>query len=1582
MKREVLSSITEAIAKPKRRWRLPGEMPTCLAMLFLGVVTAIQGQNTNQFELLDGDRVVFLGDTFIEREQNYGWLEYMLTTHYPDRNVTFRNIGWSADTPTGVSRAGFDAPEKGWDRLKEMIEFTKPTVVFLGYGMASSFDGESGVPKFTNDINRLIGTIQDIAGKTNRVRFVILTPLRHELQTNNLPSPTNHNVQLTLYSRALQRIAAEQNAWYLPLFDRMQSRNLSSPRVPITDNGIHLDSYGYRRMAETIQILFRWQPHWWRHGIRDDNSVRPGGFGTKISNIEKTDSQFKMESLDDHLVWPPWHHSETNLPQGTPDARLQVMGLKPGIYDMKVDGKVVKKLSMPEIAGAVFYNEGPQFEQARELLDTIKRKNELFFHRWRPQNNTYLFLFRKHEQGQNAREIPQFDPLIAEAEKKIAKLRKPVSHVTEFVRVADGDKVPAQAKATGTSASPDLTPDKPLPLPNLELEEGLEISLWAENPLLAKPIQMNFDAQGRLWVASSSVYPQIQPGQVADDKILVLEDTNNDNKADKTTVFADGLLIPTGVEPGDGGAYVGQSTELLFFKDTDGDGKSDQRRVVLSGFGTEDTHHILHTLRWGHDGQLYMCQSIYIHSHLETPHGVVRLNSGGTLSLRPPTMEVGILMKGLVNQWGHHIDEYGQSFATDGAGGAPPNGIFYVLPGGMYATYAGARRTLGSISPGSYPKFCGLEIIHSEHFPAEWQGNMVTCDFRANRVVRFSVQEQGSAYVTREMPVMIRTKDVHFRPIDVKVGPDGAIYIADWSNPIIQHGEVDFRDPRRDHENGRIWRVSMKGRQPVKKPELVKAATRDLLDHLLSPNGFTREKARRVLTERGTNIVSDLAGWTEARASQEKAQLEALWMYQSVDVVRPELLETLLEARDGRVRAAAVRVLSLWMERQPPAVTGLAASSVGWSPAPQPLLHRSEIPTARALDLLAKRISDEHPRVRLEALRALARIPSGWSAITALKALDQPMDDFLDYAAWLTINDLATPWIAAVESGIWNTDQNLQALQFALKAIEPGHATRVLNRVVKEIPRDGSGPAIELIGQAGGPELLQKLFDQLVSGGLDVPGQQKALQALEEAARGRKAKPAGDLAQLSKSLNHAEVELRIAASRLAGAWKLRMLSAALLKSAQSASEPINLRIAAIDALRESGGDGVVKGLRALASADQPERVRRHAVVALAAIDLAGTKKDVAAVIAGTTKEEESLALWRSLLNIRGAAGALASALPSSLPESVARAGLRVAREGGRSEPELLLALSRSAGLSEEAQNLTEAELKKVASGIKDGDPARGEIVYRRKELGCVLCHSIGGAGGKVGPDMTSLGAASPPDYIVESVLAPAKKVKEGYHSIQITTKDGEELSGVQVRDNNEEVVIRDATNTERAIPKKNIETQRIGGSIMPSALVDALSAAEQRDLFRFLSELGKPGPYDATKGGVARVWRCNTSSSGPGSEHLLGGDLKSADWLPLYTTISGNLPRRDLEADLSLNGRREVFFAATRFHVAKPGKTSLKLSGVNSPKAWIDGKPVGGGNEITVDLGVGQHTFVVKLDPQQLPEEIRLESGDVTFLVE
>ncbi|MFA7472959.1 MAG: PVC-type heme-binding CxxCH protein, partial [Spirosomataceae bacterium] len=201
---------------------------------------------------------------------------------------------------------------------------------------------------------------------------------------------------------------------------------------------------------------------------------------------------------------------------------------------------------------------------------------------------------------------------------------------------------------------PDNDPQKELE--SFQIADGFEVTLFASEPMVVKPIQMNWDAEGRLWVISSTAYPHLKTGEQANDKVFVLEDTDGDGVADKSTVFAEGLLTPTGILPGDGGVYVANSTEILFLADTDGDGKADVRRKVLSGFGTADTHHLIHTFRWGPEGRLYFNQSIYIHSHVETPWGIRRLEGGGVWKLNPQTLELDVYAHGLINPWGLRFD--------------------------------------------------------------------------------------------------------------------------------------------------------------------------------------------------------------------------------------------------------------------------------------------------------------------------------------------------------------------------------------------------------------------------------------------------------------------------------------------------------------------------------------------------------------------------------------------------------------------------------------------------------------------------------------------------------------------------------------------------------------------------------------------------------------------------------------------------------------------------------------------------------------------------------------------------------------
>ena len=1420
-------------------------------LLVLLALTAARAADSSasRLELREGDRVVFLGDTLIEREQYHGWIELMLTARAADRNVTFRNLGWSADTPTGTSRtglslmqAGREPAEEGWTQLQQQITDARPTIIFVGYGMANSFEGSTGSEKFRADYNRLLDTLAKLAPTA---RLVLLSPTPHETLGGSDATSSAHNANLAHLSTTLGEIAAGRHLPFFSLFDALTSP--ATGATALSDNGIHLNAAGYRAAAFALEDFL----------FGAERATGPAG---------------------------AWRTSPATEP----------------------------------------------------LRQAILRKNEWFFHRSRPANMAYIFGFRKKEQGQNAVEVLKFDAFIAAEEARIARLR-----TFDPAAAAAAPEIPLRVGNLTAKSTPQ-------PIPSFTVDAALEVTLWAENPLLNKPIQMNFDPQGRLWVASSEVYPQIEPGQAATDKIIILEDTTGAGRADQATVFADGLLIPTGIAPGDGGVYVAQSTELLHLRDTNGDGKADARRIVLSGFGTEDTHHNVHTLRWGPDGRLYFNQSVYTRTQTETPHGVVRLSAGGIFRFDPRDNRLEVLYRGWVNAWGHQFDPFGQSFVTDGAGF---QGISWAVPGATYFTLAPARRQLASISPGNYPKFSGLEIIHSAHFPADWQGDFITADFRAHRVVRFKATDQGSAYVTRELPDLMRSTDSSFRPLDAKLGPDGALYLADWSNPIIQHGEVDFRDPRRDKEHGRIWRITAKGHALLPRRDFTKLDNPTLLDALLSPNSYDNAQAKRVLTERGAARVSaDLATWT-ARQTDPLARFQALWVHEALNLASPVLLAEQLTATDANLRAAAIRAL----------------------------------PVTGSLAPLTKSIADENPRVRLAAVRALGRLGTASAAALALTVLDRSMDPFLDYALWLTINELATPWLAAVRDGSWDFQNREAQLAFGLKAVEPALAGEVLAQLLgtRPLPRDGAGPWIELIASAGSPREQRLLFDALLKGAFEAPAAARALAALNDAARLRKILPTGDLAPLATLF--ADPATRRGALPLVGAWKLSPLAPTLITVVEAPATSPADRAAAFNSLRELGGAPVIAALRRLARTADSPLIRREAVVALAGTDLTNSLPEVMTVLAATTVEAEATSLWRELLAIRGASGRLALEVPKAkLPIEVARAGLRPAREGGQNQ-NLVQALINAAGLTLSSVQLTAAEMQALGrQALATGNAARGERIYRRAELACVACHAIGGAGAHIGPDLTSIGASAPTDYLVESLLYPSAKIKEGYHAVVLSTKDGRELSGMIARETATEVILRDASNQEISVATQNIAKRASSGSLMPAGLIDGLLPEERLDLINFLAQLGRPGAYDAAQGGVARLWQLYMIGAGNepiGIEPVIRGEAKLADWIPAFSLVSGALPRELIAAPYPSFLNSRGLFAATRFESAKGGSVTFTLAGP-AKAAWLNGTLLQPGDTFAVTAQVGANVLVLQLSEKNLPTELILRSREVTFLTQ
>jgi lysophospholipase L1-like esterase len=302
-----------------------------LALALLSFVVVGASRAEQPFEFVDGDRVVLLGSTLVEREQSYGFWEAMLTCRHPDRNVTFRNLGWSGDTVWGEARAGFGTVDDGFRELKQHVQALKPTVIFVAYGANESFDGADGLPRFVAGYNTLLDTLAE-----TKARIVLISPTPHEDLGRPLPDPTAANKNLALYRDAIRDVAAKRGLRFVDLFELLGAGASAKNVQPLTDNGMHFTADGYRRTAPVLARGLGW-------------------------------SDAATASADDDAL--------------------------------------------------------------RKLRETIVRKNELYFHRWRPQNVTYLFGFRKYEQGQNAKEVAQFDPLVAAEEAKIAKLRVAASRI-------------------------------------------------------------------------------------------------------------------------------------------------------------------------------------------------------------------------------------------------------------------------------------------------------------------------------------------------------------------------------------------------------------------------------------------------------------------------------------------------------------------------------------------------------------------------------------------------------------------------------------------------------------------------------------------------------------------------------------------------------------------------------------------------------------------------------------------------------------------------------------------------------------------------------------------------------------------------------------------------------------------------------------------------------------------------------------------------------------------------------------------------------------------------------------------------
>lgn len=888
-----------------------------------------------------GDRVVWIGGAFAEREQYFGHIEAQIHATHPDLNITVRNQGFTGDEVRFRPRSlDFGAPDMH-------LTMARADVILACFGFSESFDGPNGIKTFEQELRDFVAHTkkQDYSGKgaaAGGPRLVLISPTAHEnLKNTNLPDGSKTNPNLELYSKSIAKIAAESNVPFVDLF-ALSTKLYESAKEPFTFNGVHITDSGYARFA-------------------------------------------------------------------------------------------------PEFSQAVFGKRTQQL--SKDLMAEIAEKNFQYFHRYRAVNGFYIYGGRSLRDNGNA---PFTDRYVLENER--AKLDEMCEVVDARIwKAAQGAAVKTAVDYSTTRKLYDVPTNFKEPIiirppeeavKTFTLAEGYKINLFAsevEFPDLKNPVQATFDAKGRLWVATMPTYPQYQPPNKPNDKLLVFEDTDGDGKADKQTVFADDLHLPTGFEVGDGGVYVAQEPNLVFLKDTNGDGKYDFKQILLGGFDSGDSHHAIGAFEWGPGGGLYLLEGTFHISQVESPYGTTRNGHGAVYRFDPTRQKIETFVSyNFANPWGLCFDKWGQTFVADASGGANYFGTAFSL---RTEPYEGQddygpfkfvyRKTMEQFFKKRVRPTAGCELVSSRHFPPEAQGNYLLNNcIGFQGVLQHTMKDAGSGFEGEEIEPILFSADRNFRPTDIQFGPDGALYIVDWFNPLVGHMQHNLRDPNRDHTHGRIWRITYPSRPLLANQDLTKLTIPELLEQLKAPEDRVRHRTRMQLREfPAADVVAAIRRWFQVGLNENDAEyehhlLEALWVCQHHNTIAnsdPEvrkfsrsLLDGLLQSVDYRARAAATRVLSHW---------------------------RDLLPEGDVIALLKTQVEDEHPRVRLEAIRACSWVNTSAAAEVALTALKHPCDYYIDYALGETVRGMEPIWKSAITNGDLFAADNPAGIEYILSSI-------------------------------------------------------------------------------------------------------------------------------------------------------------------------------------------------------------------------------------------------------------------------------------------------------------------------------------------------------------------------------------------------------------------------------------------------------------------------------------------------------------------------------------------------------------------